>query len=184
MWFPCSEIDKCGGIQFFGPKKAYIIHRKSRFPWSESDKFGVIKAEVTGKAHHKCQISRKCFGKFFASSLRFMIFLRPGTEERNTQINITWFPSPEIDKTGGSNFFGPSKAYIKRQNIGKRSGTIFTSILRFFVLFLRHGNGGISLPPAPASTVVKRKESYQETALSQAQKPFRNPCLFDFYPVI
>ena len=66
---------------------------------------------------------------------------------------------------------GSSKAYIKLQNIGKRSGTIFTSILRFFVLFLRHGNAGISLPPATASTVVKMKESYRETALSQAQKP-------------
>ena len=76
------------------------------FPWSEVDKFGVIKSELTGKAYHKCQISRKCFGKIFASILRFMISLRPGTEERNTQINITWFPSPEIDKTGGSNFLG------------------------------------------------------------------------------
>ena len=132
MWFPCSEIDKFGGIKFFGPRKAYI-------KWNE----------------------------FYIDSQIFVFFL----EERNTQINITWFPSSEIDKTGGSNFFGPSKAYIKRQNIGKRSGTIFTSILRFFVLFLRHGNAGISLPPVPASTVVKMKESYRETALSQAQKP-------------
>ena len=90
--------------------------------------------------------------------------MRARTEERNTQINIPGFPSPEIDKTGG-------KAYIKRQNIEKRSGTIFTSILRVFVLFLRHGNEGISLPSDPTSTVVKIKESYRETALSQAQKP-------------
>ena len=74
------------------------------------------------------------WNEFYIDSYIFVFFLRAGTEERNTQINITWFPSPEIDKTGGSNFFGPSKAYIKRQNIRKRSGTIFTSILRFFKL--------------------------------------------------
>ena len=47
------------------------------FPWSEIDKFGVIKSELTGKSYHKCQISRKCFGKIFASILRFIIFLEP-----------------------------------------------------------------------------------------------------------
>ena len=59
------------------------------FPWSEIDKFGVIKSELTGKAYHKCQISRKCFGKIFVSILGFGIFLRPETEPKN---GIMWFP--------------------------------------------------------------------------------------------
>ena len=98
------------------------------FPWSEIDKFGVIKSELTGKAYHKCQIARKCLGKIFASILRFMIFLRTGTEPKN---GIMWFPCSEIDKFGGIKFFEPRKAYIKCQNMRKRSGTSFTSILRF-----------------------------------------------------
>ena len=76
------------------------------FPWSEIDKFGVIKSELTGKAYHKCQISKKCFGEIFASILRFMIFLRPGTEPKN---GIMWFPCSEIDKFGGIKFFGPQE---------------------------------------------------------------------------
>ena len=67
------------------------------FPWSEIDRFGVIKAELTGKVYHEGQISRKCFGKIFASILRFMIFLRPETEPKN---GIMWFPWSEIDKFG------------------------------------------------------------------------------------
>ena len=36
---------------------------------------------LTGKSYHKFQISRKCLDKIFASILRFMLFLRAGTEE-------------------------------------------------------------------------------------------------------
>ena len=34
---------------------------------------------MTGKAYDKCQISGKCFGKIFASILRFVLFLGPRT---------------------------------------------------------------------------------------------------------
>ena len=55
-------------------------------------------------------------------------FLRTGTEPKN---GIMWFPCSEIDKFGGIKFFGTRKAYINCQNMRKRSGTSFTSILRF-----------------------------------------------------
>ena len=74
------------------------------------------------------------WNEFYIDSLNSSFFLRGGTEERDTQINITWFPLREINKSGGHKFFAPSKADIKYQNIGKRSGTSFTSILRFFVV--------------------------------------------------
>ena len=41
----------------------------------------------------------------------------------------------------------------------------------FFVVMSEARNRGIGLPQALASVVVKMKESHQETALHQAQKP-------------
>ena len=75
------------------------------FPKSEIDKFGVIKSEVTGKAYHKGQISRKCFGKIFASILRFMIFLRR-TEPKN---GIMWFRFQKSINLTALNFLGPGR---------------------------------------------------------------------------
>ena len=96
-----------------------------------------------------------------------MFFLRAGTEERDTQINITWFPLREINKSGGNKFVAPSKAYIKFQNIGKRSGTSFTSILRFFVVMPdRHESEESAFRQRSCENATHR-----ETALSQAQKP-------------
>ena len=80
-------------------------------------------------------------------------------------MNITWLPLREINKSGGNKFVAPSKAYIKFQNIGKRSGTSFTSTLKFFVVMSEARNLGIGLPQVLASVVVKIKESHQETAL-------------------
>ena len=48
-----------------------------------------------------------------------------------------WVPWSEIDKFGGIKCLGPRKAYIKCQNIEKRSETSSTSILRFSSFFLR-----------------------------------------------
>ena len=91
------------------------------FLWSEIDKFGVIESELTEKAYQTCQISRKCFGKIFASLLKFMIFLRPGTEPKN---GIMWFPWSEIEKFGVILSELTGKAYHKCQISRKCFGKI------------------------------------------------------------
>ena len=90
---------------------------------------------MTGKSYHKFQISRKCLDKIFASLLRFMFFLRTGTEESDPQNDIMWFPWTEIDKFGTVEAELTRKAYHKCQISRKCFGKIFASILRF-VLFL------------------------------------------------
>ena len=93
---------------------------------------------MTGKTYHKFQISRKCLNKIFASILRFMLFLRAGTEESKPQNDIMWFPWTEIDKFGTVESGFTRKAYHKCYISRKCFGKIFASILRF-VLFLRTG---------------------------------------------
>ena len=90
---------------------------------------------MTGKAYHKYQISRKCLGKIFASILRFVVFLRAGTEESDPQNDIMWFPWTESDKFGTVKSGLTGKAYHKCQISRKCFGKIFASILRF-VFFL------------------------------------------------
>ena len=48
------------------------------------------------------------WNEFYIDSLIF-IFFPEGW--RDTQINITWFPLREINKSGGNKFVAPSKAY-------------------------------------------------------------------------